>query len=153
MSIISFRFPAHTFVKHDEFALHHSNRTSAAGVSRDSEIKQSCNESAAHVTASNLLRDDHVVLLAINALVALHLLFRKWRSRRRTLRALAELDERQLRDIGLTREDVFYGAATWSSGASQCYRALAELDESQLSNLSEYGLKVRRDSRRAASSI
>jgi uncharacterized protein YjiS (DUF1127 family) len=29
--------------------------------------------------------------------------FRKWRQRRKTLRVLAELDECQLRDIGLTR--------------------------------------------------
>jgi len=34
----------------------------------------------------------------------------RWRNRRRTLKALADLDDRQLRDIGLTREDTHYHA-------------------------------------------
>jgi uncharacterized protein YjiS (DUF1127 family) len=56
-------------------------------------------------SSSILLRDDHIVLLAIDALLALHTSFKKWRNRRRTLQALAELDDRQLRDIGLERGD------------------------------------------------
>ena len=55
-----------------------------------------------------ILRDDHLVLLTINRLLALHAAFRRWRKRRKTLRALADLDERQLRDIGLTRDDVHF---------------------------------------------
>jgi uncharacterized protein YjiS (DUF1127 family) len=69
------------------------------------------------------LRDDHIVLLAIDGLLALHTAFKKWRNRRRTLRALADLDERQLRDIGLTRDEAL-GETTHKS-----YRALAELDD------------------------
>jgi uncharacterized protein YjiS (DUF1127 family) len=55
-----------------------------------------------------LLRDDHIVLLAIDALLALYASFNKWRNRRRTLTALADLDDHQLRDIGLTRDGVRY---------------------------------------------
>jgi uncharacterized protein YjiS (DUF1127 family) len=51
-------------------------------------------------------------------LVALHASFKKWRNYRRTLRALADLDEHQLRDIGLTREEALSG-----------YCALAEFKE------------------------
>jgi uncharacterized protein YjiS (DUF1127 family) len=36
--------------------------------------------------------------------------FKKWRNRRRTLRSLAGLDEHQLRDIGLTRDETGYHA-------------------------------------------
>jgi uncharacterized protein YjiS (DUF1127 family) len=58
--------------------------------------------------AAGILRDDHLVLLTINRLLALHAAFRRWRKRRKTLLALADLDERQLRDIGLTRDQVHY---------------------------------------------
>ena len=60
--------------------------------------------------AANPLRDDHLVLLTIDRLLTLHAAFKRWRKRRKTLRALADLDERQLRDIGLTRDDVHYEA-------------------------------------------
>jgi uncharacterized protein YjiS (DUF1127 family) len=70
-----------------------------------------------HRAPSVLLRDDHIVLAAIDALLALHASFKNWRNSRRTLRALADLDDRQLRDIGLTRDD------------SDCYRPLAEDDD------------------------
>jgi uncharacterized protein YjiS (DUF1127 family) len=75
--------------------------------------------------------------------------FRRWLRRRRTLRILAELDERQLRDIGLMREDVPFASPFKFRGRHKCYRALAELDDTQLSNLSERGLQVRRETRRA----
>jgi len=60
--------------------------------------------------ASNTLRDDHLVVLTIDRLLALHAVLNRWRKRRKTLRALAELDDRQLRDIGLTRDDWHYHA-------------------------------------------
>ena len=63
-----------------------------------------------------LLRDDHVVLLVIDTLLALHASFKKWRNRRRTLLALGDLDDHQLRDIGLTRN-------------GDQYRSLAGSDE------------------------
>ena len=51
------------------------------------------------------LRNSHVVLYAVDALVTLHASFTKWRNHRITLRALADLNEDQLRDIGLTRDE------------------------------------------------
>lgn len=97
-----------------------------------------------------LLRDDHIVLLAIDAFLALHASFKKWRSRRRTLRALADLGERQLRDIGLTRDEALLETIPKLLSRHKSYRALAELDDTQLSNLSELGLQVRHEARRAA---
>jgi uncharacterized protein YjiS (DUF1127 family) len=67
------------------------------------------------------LRDSHIALLAVDALVALHASLQKWRNHRRTLRALAHLDEHQLRDIGLTREEALRGREN--------YHALAETSE------------------------
>jgi uncharacterized protein YjiS (DUF1127 family) len=60
--------------------------------------------------AANPLRDDHLVLLTIDRLLALHAAFKRWHKRKKTLRALADLDEHQLRDIGLTRDDAHYEA-------------------------------------------
>jgi len=54
------------------------------------------------------LRDSHIVLYAVEALVTLHASFKKWRNGRLTLRALAHLNEHQLRDIGLAREENGY---------------------------------------------
>jgi uncharacterized protein YjiS (DUF1127 family) len=68
------------------------------------------------------LRASHIALLAVDRLVALHESLKEWRNRRRTLRALAQLDEDQLRDIGLTRDEA-------SPGHPVGYRALAELDQ------------------------
>jgi uncharacterized protein YjiS (DUF1127 family) len=51
------------------------------------------------------LRNSHIVLYAVDALVTLHASFTKWRNHRITLRALADLNEDQLRDIGLTRDE------------------------------------------------
>jgi len=58
--------------------------------------------------AANIVRDDHLVLVTIDRLLALRAAFKRWHKRRKTLRALADLDERQLRDIGLTRDQVHY---------------------------------------------
>ena len=54
------------------------------------------------------LRDSHIVLYAVEALVTLHASFKKSRNRRLTLRALADLNEQQLRDIGLARDENGY---------------------------------------------
>jgi len=69
-------------------------------------------------------RGSRIILLAVDGLVALHASLKEWRNRRRTLRALDELDEHQLRDIGLTRDEA-------SAGYPTGYRALAELDEAR----------------------
>ena len=77
-------------------------------------------ESAAgRKTRSPPLRDDHVILAVIDGLFYLHASFRRWRNRRRTLRALAVLDDAQLRDIGLTRDDPIFDSFRCSS-----YRAI-----------------------------
>ena len=75
-------------------------------------------------------------MAAIEGLLALHAALARWQSRRRTFRALAELDEEQLRDVGLTRD------------RHKSYQALAELDDTQLCHLSERGLQARREIRR-----
>jgi uncharacterized protein YjiS (DUF1127 family) len=80
------------------------------------ELQQKRDGSCQHQASFVVLRDDHVVLLAIDALLALHASFKKWRNRRRTLLALGDLDDRQLRDIGLIRD-------------GDQYRSLAGSDE------------------------
>jgi hypothetical protein len=106
-----FRLPLGNFIRHDDQKLFDANIIGA--------------ERAAPKPASKRLppplRDSHIVLLAVDVLVALHASLRKWRDHRRTLRALADLDEHQLRDIGLTREEVWSGHPR--------YRALTKLDE------------------------
>jgi len=117
-----FRFP-YAFVRHNDPA----STTQNTGFCK----------SAGNKNHSAPLRKDHVVLWAIDGLLALHAVLVRWRSRRRTFRALADLDEKQLRDVGLTR------------GHHKSYRALAELDDTQLCHLSERGLQVRREVRRS----
>jgi len=92
----SLRFSPDQFIGQDEVDFHEAKNTTAG----ESERKQNCNNSIDAKSIS--LRDDHIVLLAIDCLLALHVRFENWR-RRRTLRALAQLDEHQLRDVGLTR--------------------------------------------------
>jgi uncharacterized protein YjiS (DUF1127 family) len=125
-----FRFPPSSFVKRDEFQLFEvDNTASAGGVLREPELKQNCKSSTARKTSSVLLRDDHIVLLAIDALLALHASVKKWRNHRRTFRALAELDEWQLRDIGLTRDRALTETPFELLGRDKGSRALAELDD------------------------
>ena len=109
-----FRSPPRSFVKHNFGAK--TNGADHAGPKRNN------NNSVVGNSPQALLRDGHLVLLAVDGLVALQASFKKWRNHRRTLRALADLDEHQLRDIGLTREEAFLGRQS-------NYRALAELNE------------------------
>jgi uncharacterized protein YjiS (DUF1127 family) len=117
-------------------------------------LSQNCKPTTAAYTCSKAkpqhLRDDHIILLAIDAVLAAHAAIKRWLERRRTRRALAALDDRQLRDIGVTRTEVKCVNRRWWPGRDKSRRALAELDDSQLSNLSEIGLQVRRDARRAS---
>jgi uncharacterized protein YjiS (DUF1127 family) len=123
-----------------------------------------------------LLREDHIVLFVMDGVLAAHAAIGRWFDRRRTRQVLAALDDHQLRDIGVTRADVpsasgQLGAVLarradgtrvggtlpkarrwWSLGRDVNRRALAELDDSQLSNLSDAGLQVRREARRAGAS-
>jgi hypothetical protein len=100
-----FKFPTSSYVKYDGFELFDARNTaSVRGAVEKPELKQNCNGSAAPKAPPVPLRDDHIVLLAIDGLLALHTAFKKWRNHQRTLRVLAELDEHQLRDIGLTRD-------------------------------------------------
>ena len=56
---------------------------------------------------------------------ALHALFKNWRTRRRMLRALADLNDRELRDIGLTRD------------GNDSYRPLSGVDDTKLGCVSQ----------------
>ena len=107
MSIRPFRFPPDTFVKHDEVDLYEAKNTTTG----ESGRKQNYNDPID--SKSVLLRDDHIVLFAIDCLLALHARFKNWRHRRQTLRALAQLDDRQLRDIGLTGSKTVDEIAPW----------------------------------------
>ena len=90
---------------------------------------------------------DRVIEAAVAVHARLSLRFTRWRSQR----ILAALDDRQLSDIGVARADI----AGWSgrlgkrgSAGERARRALAELDDSQVGNLSEAGVRARREARR-----
>jgi uncharacterized protein YjiS (DUF1127 family) len=114
-----FKFP-HNFVRHDRSEV--DNRTVTINALYELEsVAGSNNRSAA-------LRDDHIILAVIDGLFYLRASFKRWRNRRRTLRALADLDERQLRDIGLTRNDALFHVCFRSPGRHNDYRAFPEID-------------------------
>lgn len=96
---------------------------------------------------AELARSDHVLFLVVDAIVAMHAAFRRWRDRRETRRALAELNDQQLRDIGLEREEIVLAPA-WSWAGERSYRALARLDDAQISNLSDVGRRLRKEVQR-----
>jgi uncharacterized protein DUF1127 len=107
-----FEFP-HSFVRRDNFETDNRPVTVNAlyGLERGGG---SDNRSAA-------LRDDHIILALIDGLFYLQASFKRWRNHRRTRRALAELDETQLRDIGLTRDDpLFDSSFRWPSHRRGC---------------------------------
>jgi len=105
-----------TFTKYEDLTLPDGRDFTAPAETSQEKLEQNRRVLANRSASSVLLRDDHIVLWAIDGLLALHAAFKKWRQRKRTVRALADLDERQLRDIGLTREQTHY-------------HALAELDD------------------------
>jgi len=115
---------------------------------------------------AQLARDYPNVVLVVDACFtacsAVVHAFRRWRTRR----ILDALDHDRLRDIGLTRGDLRNGrldevllkqaatatphgpwAAAWSwlRKIDRCRNALLRLRDDQLSNLSEQGLKARRE--------
>ena len=94
-----FRSPPDIFVKHENLPL----TTLTAPTERPRPRPEPGCKS------TPVLRDDHIVLILVDAMVTLHVSFNKWRTHRRTLKALAGLDERQLHDIGLTREEALLG--------------------------------------------
>lgn len=143
-----FKCPPDAFIKQDDlkFPVEYKITTNVGGAGQ--KLEQKCNSPASRDASSVLLRDDRIVLLAIEALLALRASFKKWREHRRALRALADLDERQLCDIGFTRDKALSETPFKLLGHQKSCRALAELDETQLSNLSERGLQVRREVRR-----
>jgi uncharacterized protein YjiS (DUF1127 family) len=100
-----FKSPPSTFTQHEDLRDLRLTEGSAfplpANASRQ-KLPQNCR--------ANVLRDDHIVLVAIDRLLALYEGLQKWKQHKKTLRALAELDERQLRDIGLTRDQTHYHA-------------------------------------------
>jgi uncharacterized protein YjiS (DUF1127 family) len=111
-----FRDAPRVFVRYHGFKFPHPTGRSRVE-SEGQKLEQNRDGPFGHPASSVLLRDDHIVLAAIDALLALHASYKNWRNRRRTLRALADLDDRQLRDIGLTRDD------------GDSYRPLAGVDD------------------------
>jgi hypothetical protein len=99
MSFTMFRLPPSSFVKHDDVKI--------AGTTLDCRKarKQKANRKDFRDTEAALLREDHIVLLAIDGLLVMHAAIKRYLMRRRTRRILATLDDRQLKDIGLTRDD------------------------------------------------
>ena len=71
------------------------------------------------------LREDHLLSLIMDAVLAARLAIRRWLNGRRTRQVLAALDEHQLRDIGLTRAQALTETASLSS-------VLAELHHHRL---------------------
>lgn len=98
---------------------------------------------------SALLRKDHIVFLVMDAVLAGHAAVMRWWEYWRTRQVLAELNDQQLRDIGVTRAQALRESRRWWPGRDMSRRALAEIEDSQLSNLSETGLRIRREIRRA----
>jgi uncharacterized protein YjiS (DUF1127 family) len=142
----SFNFPPRSFAKHESLKFEATLNTARADDTGRTVSQQNNANTADPRISAFLLKDDHLVLLAIDGVLALHALlktrFKTWRARRRTLKALADLDERQLRDIGLSREDSLFEGSVLLPRRHESYRALAELDASELSNLSEHGLQA-----------
>jgi uncharacterized protein YjiS (DUF1127 family) len=79
------------------------------------------------------------------ALSAARIAFGRWRDRR-ACRELSRLDDRQLRDIGLDRGDLYRDDAVWRWGRRNTERALAGLDDEDARHLSEFGRRLRRES-------
>jgi hypothetical protein len=123
MSITAMRTPPIGFAKYEEFKIGEADRTD------DGFIAEREPDNKAVVQKAVLLRDDRIVLLAIDVLLMLSARLKRWRNRLRTLQALADLDECQLRDIGLTRDGPAFG--------TNFYRPLAELDDNQPDRLSQ----------------
>jgi uncharacterized protein YjiS (DUF1127 family) len=113
-------------------------------------LSQICKRQTSGQGASAPLREDHIILLAIDALLAAYAAVRRWLQGRQTRRALADLDEHLLCDIGVSRAEAWRESRRWWPGRDLNRRALADLDDSQLSNLSDIGRHVRREARRAS---
>jgi uncharacterized protein YjiS (DUF1127 family) len=99
-----FRQP-HNFVRRDDIRFCPKGAVEHVEAKR----KQNFDSSLLHKEPAPL-RDSHIVLYAVEASITLYASFKKWRNRRRTLRSLADLDEHQLRDIGLIRDETGYHA-------------------------------------------
>ncbi len=99
MSLTMFRLPPSSLVNHDDVKI--------IGTSLDSgkARKQKPKRKVPRETEAAVLREDHIVLLAIDGLLALHAALKRYLLCRRTRRILATLDDRQLKDVGLTRDE------------------------------------------------
>jgi uncharacterized protein YjiS (DUF1127 family) len=98
MSSTMFRLPPTSFVNHDDVEIN------GTGLDASKAREQKPKRKVPRETEAALLREDHIVLLAIDGLLALHAALKRYLMRRRTRRILATLDDRQLKDIGLTRD-------------------------------------------------
>lgn len=85
--------------------------------------RSKCKTSIGRNVKSSLLRDDHIILLAIDGFLALHKAIKWYVARRRTRHILLALDDRQLRDIGLTRSEILHTSDRWSPAPERSERA------------------------------
>ena len=84
-------------------------------------LRQNCNKvSEREKLLAELSQGNHVLFLVVDAIVTVHSAFRRWLSRRRTQRALANLDDHQLRDIGLTRGTIDLEPVLWWWQGDKC---------------------------------
>ena len=113
-------------------------------------LRQNCNKvSEREKLLAELSQGNHVLFLVVDAIVAVYSTFRRWLSRRRTQRALANLDDRQLRDIGLTRGAAGVEPVAWWWQRDKSYRVLDELGDDELDSLSDVGRQIRKEMRYA----
>jgi uncharacterized protein YjiS (DUF1127 family) len=109
----------------------------------------------------NLLRAEAAAAAARSIAQFVKHLVKAFRQRRQ-IAALAALDDRTLRDIGLSHDEVHHAASqsfwvnlngkpiarrNWLPGGSPTLDALARLGDDQLGNLSETGQWLRREAR------
>jgi uncharacterized protein YjiS (DUF1127 family) len=109
------RFSPGDFVKHGSLELYGAKPDADKANSRTPKYKTS----GARDAQSSPLRSDHIVLVAIDGLLALYATVKRYRARRRTRQILLALNDRQLQDIGLTREAILCGSDTWCQTGDQ----------------------------------
>ena len=72
-----------------------------------------------------LLREDHILCLIMDAGLAIQAAVKRQLARRRARRALADLDEHQLRDIGVSRAEALHEGRCERSGCDMSRHAHA----------------------------
>src|SRR6516164_7976395 len=113
-------------------------------------LRQNCNKvREREKLLAELSQGNHVLFLVVDAVVAVHSAFRRWLSRRRTQRALANLDDHQLRDIGLTRGAAAGAPVACGGQGKKGSRPIDKLGDKNPNGLRGVGRKTRKEWRYA----